>query len=325
MKTYHQLTQEERYTINALRVAKYSQAEIARQLQRHPSTISRELRRNLTTHREQYRPVKAHSYAVARRRRCRRGSHFSAAQRAQVFSLIRRKFSPEQISGILKRFRLLHISTETIYRWLRRDKASGGDLVTHTRIMAKNGRKRYRSQDSRGVLAGKRHISERPPEANLRIAIGHWEGDTVVGSDLRHCMLTLVERVSGFAIVMKLKARTKDEVIRAAKAAIARYERQFKTLSLDNGTEFHDYAKLEQLFNLKCYFATPYHSWERGSNENFNGLLRQYVPKGTCMRHITQRQCDRIAQELNNRPRKRHNFLTPAEVFFRRTSVALVR
>lgn len=249
--------------------------------------------------------------------------HYSEAQRAQVFSLIRRKFSAEQISGILKRFKLLDISTETIYRWLRRDKAGDGELVAHTRIMSKNGRKRYRSKDSRGVLAGKRHISERPQEANLRLAIGHWEGDTVIGKDLRHCLLTLVERVSGFAIVMKLKARTKEEVIRAAKLAIARYERRFKTLSLDNGTEFHDYAKLEQEFNLKCYFATPYHSWERGTNENFNGLLRQYVPKGVCMQDIDQKQCDHIASELNNRPRKRHNFLTPSEVFFGRTSVAL--
>lgn len=323
MKTYHQLTQEERYTINALRVAKCSQAEIARQIGKHPSTVSRELRRNLTTHRKQYRPEKAHSYAVARRRRCRRGSHYSEAQRAQVFSLIRRKFSAEQISGILKRFKLLDVSTETIYRWLRRDKAGDGELVAHTRIMSKNGRKRYRSKDSRGVLAGKRHISERPKEANLRLAIGHWEGDTVIGKDLRHCLLTLVERVSGFAIVMKLKARTKEEVIRAAKLAIARYERRFKTLSLDNGTEFHDYAKLEQEFNLKCYFATPYHSWERGTNENFNGLLRQYVPKGVCMQHLTQQQCDHMANELNTRPRKRHNFLTPSEVFFGRTSVAL--
>ena len=323
MNTYHQLTQEERYTINALRVAKCSQAEIARQIGKHPSTVSRELRRNLTTHREQYRPEKAHSYAVARRRRCRRGSHYSDAQRAQVFSLIRRKFSAEQISGILKRFRLLEISTETIYRWLRRDKAGDAELVAHTRIMSKNGRKRYRSKDSRGFLAGKRHISERPQEANLRLKIGHWEGDTVIGKDLRHCLLTLVERVSGFAIVMKLKARTKEEVIRAAKVAIARYERRFKTLSLDNGTEFHDYAKLEQSFNLKCYFATPYHSWERGTNENFNGLLRQYVPKGVCMQHLTQKQCDHMANELNERPRKRHNFLTPSEVFFGRTSVAL--
>lgn len=323
MKTYHQLTQEERYTINALRVAKCSQAEIARQIGKHPSTISRELRRNLTTHRQQYRPEQAHSYAVARRRRCRRGSHYTDEQRARIFALVRRKFSPEQISGIFKRFRLLDISTETIYRWLRRDKASGGDLVKHTRIMSKFGRKRYRAKDSRGILLGKRHISERPQEANLRLVIGHWEGDTVIGSDLRHCLLTLVERVSGFAIVMKLKARSKDEVIRAAKRAIARYEDKFKTLSLDNGTEFHDYVKLEEHFNLKCYFATPYHSWERGSNENFNGLLRQYVPKGTCMRDLTQKQCDHFASELNNRPRKRHNFLTPAEVFFGSTSVAL--
>lgn len=149
MKTYHQLTQEERYTINALRVAKCSQAEIARQIGKHPSTVSRELRRNLTTHRQQYRPEKAHSYAVARRRRCRRGSHYSASERAQVFSLIRRSSALSKSAASSNASESLISASETIYRWLRRDKASNGELVAHTRIMSKNGRKRYRSKDSR--------------------------------------------------------------------------------------------------------------------------------------------------------------------------------
>jgi IS30 family transposase len=325
MKKYHQLTQEERYIINAMRVGKCSQAEIARCLGRSRSTICRELKRNLTTNRGQYRPEQAHSYATARRRRCRRGPHFSALQMVKVAQMIRKKFSPEQIVGTLKRFGDFRISTETIYRWLRRDKKLGGSLCKHTRIMSKYGRKRYKGQDSRGVLAGKRHISERPAEVELRSTLGHWEGDTVVGSDMRHCTLTLVERASGFGIIKKLKARTKDEVTQAAMLAITEHQHMFQTISLDNGTEFHDYAKLEQRFDIKCYFATPYHSWERGSNENFNGLLRQYLPKGTCMRSLTQQQCDVIANELNDRPRKRHNFLSPAEIYFRRHSVALAR
>jgi len=183
--------------------------------------------------------------------------------------------------------------------------------------MSNQRRKRYRGADSRGVLPGKRHISERPIEVELRRRVGHWEGDTVMGSDARARVLTLVERTTGFAIIKKLKARNKEEVTRAATAAIREHCRRFRTLTLDNGTEFHDYARLEERFPLKIYFATPYHSWERGSNENFNGLLRQYLPKGTCMRSVTQAQCDQISEDLNNRPRKRHGFKTPADRYHR--------
>jgi IS30 family transposase len=317
MTTYHQLTQEERYLITAQRACGHSPAQVARVLGRHRSTVTRELRRNVTNHDGMYRAEKAHSYATARRRRCRRGAHFSAAEMAQVTRLVRRKWSPEQISGVLKKRRALCISHETIYRRIRWDKQAGGNLWRHTRIMSKFGRKRYRSHDSRGVLPGKRPIGDRPHEVEGRRHIGHWEGDTVMGSDLRHCVLTLVERKTGYAIVKKLAARNKDQVTRAATRAIRYHCHRFKTLTLDNGTEFHDYAVLEQRFPVKVYFATPYHSWERGSNENFNGLLRQYLPKGTCMRRVTQAQCDQIADDLNNRPRKRHDFNTPAALYHR--------
>jgi IS30 family transposase len=298
-------------------MAGYTQAQIARLLQRHPSTISRELRRNATRHDGNYRAQKAHSYATARRRRSRRGAQFSAEQMARVTALIRRKWSAEQVSGILARTGEMRISHETIYRRIRWDKQAGGTLWRHTRIMSNQRRKRYRAPDSRGVLPGKRHISERPAEVELRQRVGHWEGDTVMGSDARHCVLTLVERKTGFAIIKKLKARNKDEVTQAALRAIRSHCRKFKTITLDNGTEFHDYAKLEEQFPVKVYFATPYHSWERGCNENFNGLLRQYLPKGSCMRHVTQAQCDHIADDLNNRPRKRLKFKTPADLYHR--------
>ncbi len=313
--TYHQLTQGERYLIAAQRMCGYSPAQMARVLGRHRSTVTRELRRNATHHDGDYRAEKAHSYAVARRRRCRRRARFSAAEMARVARLIRRKWSAEQISGVLKKRGSLCISHETIYRRIRWDKHVGGDLWRHTRIMSKFGRKRYRSHDSRGVLPGKRSIAERPAAVDARRRLGHWEGDTVMGSDLRHCVLTLVERKTGFAIIKKLSARNTDEVTRAATHALRRHCRQFKTLTLDNGTEFHNYAVLEERFPLKVYFATPYHAWERGSNENFNGLLRQYLPKGTCMRNLTQAQCNHIADDLNHRPRKRHGFDTPANLY----------
>jgi len=292
-----------------------SQTQIAHLLGRDRSTISRELRRNRTHHDDKYRAEKAHSYAVARRRRCRRRPQFTLAEMALVARLLRKKWSAEQIAGTLKKRGTLHISHETIYRRIRWDKKIGGDLWRHTRIMSKFGRKRYRSRDSRGVLPGKRSIAERPPEVEQRQEFGHWEGDTVMGKDMRHCVLTLVERKTGYAILKKLTSRSKDEVTRAATRALRQHSRNFRTLTLDNGTEFHDYAILEQRFPVKVYFATPYHSWERGSNENFNGLLRQYLPKGVCMRNVTQAQCAHIADDLNHRPRKRHDFDTPTALY----------
>jgi IS30 family transposase len=315
MSKYHQLTQEERYRIAAHKMAGCSQAEIARLLGRHRSTISRELRRNATMHDGDYRAEKAQSYARNRRRRSRRGSQYSSDEMALVAQLLRRKWSAEQVSGVLALTGALAISHETIYKHIRWDKLAGGTLWKHTRIMSNQRRKRYRGADSRGVLPGKRHISERPIEAESRQRVGHWEGDTVMGSDARHCVLTLVERKTGFAIIKKLSARNKEETTRAASKAIRSHCGRFKTLTLDNGTEFHDYARLEERFPVKVYFATPYHSWERGSNENFNGLLRQYLPKGSCLRSLTQAQCDRIARELNNRPRKRLGFKTPAQLY----------
>lgn len=292
---YCQLTQAERYIIASMRRQKKTVAQIALRLCRHRSTIYREVKRNKTTYNGHYGADKAHSYATARRRRSRRKPQYSQRELARVEGLLRRRWSPRQISGWYRRFRLLKISAQTIYRHIRRDRKKSGDLWKYTRIISKFGRKRYKSVDSRGVLPGKRHISERPRAVERRRQIGHWEVDTVMGADLRHCVLTMVERATG----------------------LAGHHKKMKTLTFDNGTEFHGYKELEEHFKVKCFFATPYHSWERGTNENTNGLIRQYLPKGMCMRHITQKDCDRIAYELNTRPRERYGFRTPAELYAR--------
>jgi IS30 family transposase len=148
-----------------------------------------------------------------------------------------------------------------------------------------------------------------------RKQLGHWEGDTVMGKDRHHCILTLVERKSGLAVIRKMNCRTAAAVTQATLPVIEGRKADFKTITFDNGTEFHDYKALEDNFPLTCYFATPYHSWERGSNENLNGLIRQYLPRGTCMSTVTQAQCDYIAYKLNSRPRKRHGYKTPQEVY----------
>jgi IS30 family transposase len=311
---YHQLTQEERYLIAGGRRLLRSQRELAEELGRAPSTISRELRRNATSHDGAYRGEKAQSYAVARRRRCRRGPQFSEDVLNEVERALRERWSPEQIVGQFRAEGKSVPSHETIYRRLRRDRRTGGTLYRFMRIMSKMGRKRYRSRPTRGVLLGKRHISERAAVVDQRGRIGDWEGDTVMGTGSRHCLLTLVERKSGFTLIRKLEARTMAEATAAASSVIQRMRHRFQTITFDNGTEFHDYERLEQRFGVTCYFATPYHSWERGSNENLNGLVRQYLPRGRCLRRTTQEDCDKIAAALNNRPRKRHGFLTPLDI-----------
>ncbi|WP_319476731.1 IS30 family transposase [Marispirochaeta aestuarii] len=315
MGKYHQLSQEERYTITFLLKRNNSLAEIARQLKRSKSTISRELRRNRSNHDDGYRAEVAHRYATARRKRERRRSHFSDDQWKVVFRHLRRDWSPEQIVDHLKRFHTFTMSHETIYQYLLWDKKHGGLLYKHLRIITKRVRKRYGSRDFRGILPGKRHISTRPAAVETREELGHWEGDTVIGKDRYHCILTLVERKSGFVIIKKLRSRTVKEVTAAAIRSIRTHHKLFKTITFDNGVEFHGYKKIEEVFPVICYFATPYHSWERGSNENANGLIRQYIPKKTSMKNLTQYKCDWIAKRLNTRPRKRLGFKTPEEVF----------
>lgn len=309
---YHQLTQEERYAISGgLRIGRTGR-ELAEELGRSPSTVSREIRRNATVHDGAYRREKAQSYSVAKRRRSRRGSRFSEEALQQVDVAIRNRWSPEQIVATFRAEGKRVPSHETIYRRLRQDKRDGGTLYRYTRIMSKMRRKRYRSPHTRGVLLGKKHISERQPIVDERGRFGDWEGDTVMGKmGSPHCLLTLVERKSGYTIIRKLPARTTVEAIAAIAAAIKTLQNMFHTFTFDNGTEFHGYEHLEHEFGVKCYFATPYHSWERGSNENLNGLVRQYLPKGRCLRSVTQADCDEIANALNNRPRKRLGFKTP--------------
>src|SRR5882672_2730563 len=222
MRTNSQLTREERYLIGAhLRVGT-SLCAIARELDRHPATIGREIERNKTRHDGAYRAEKAHSYARARLRKCRRIPRFRARDYAKVHRLLRQDWSPDQISSVLGQRGELSMSVETIYKHLRRDRAGGGTLYRHLRIMPKFGRKRYGRPNSRGVLAGKRHIDERPEEAEQRKVIGHDAANTVMGSDMRHCVLTLVERATGFAVIRKLSARNMAEATKAIKHFMAR-------------------------------------------------------------------------------------------------------
>lgn len=314
MMKYRQLSQQERYQITALRMEKKSFAEIGRRMGRAGSTISREHRRNRSLWDDMYRASHAQNRANKRRRESRSGTRFSEAQRSEVEHLLRKDWSPEQVSGHLRRADKLRISHETIYQWIWADKKDGGSLWKHLRCARKQRRKRYGAYDSRGKLTGKRMIDERPAEVEGRGSVGHWEIDTVHGAG-KDSVVTLVERKSGYVEIGKISAVTMLETNRSIISLIGRHYHRYKTITSDNGCEFHGYKMIEKITDIPFYFAHPHHSWERGTNENTNGLLRQYLPKGKDLRTLSQLQCDAIAKKLNERPRKRHGYQTPTEIF----------
>jgi IS30 family transposase len=312
---YRQLTSEDRYTISLLRKEGHCAASIARTLGRHRSTITREFARNCCRYDGNYRYSKAQERTNGRRRRSRLGKRHTAEQYEMVDMLLVKKWSPEQISGHLRSTNQFRISHETIYRHVWANQEQGGRLYLHLRGSGKQRRKRYRSRDSRGKLAGKRMIGERPASVEDRRRLGHWEIDTVMGKGDKDCIVTLVERKSGFTLIGKLADRTVSALNLRATQLIRRHASDFKTITADNGTEFHGYRQIEKETGVTFYFATPHHSWERGTNENTNGLIRQYLPKGESMANITQWDCDQIADQLNTRPRKRLAYRTPEESF----------
>ena len=202
----------------------------------------------------------------------------------------------------------------TIYRYVRRDQRQGGGMFRHLRQGGKRRRKRTYGPEKRGKLANKPMIDSRPEAIELRQEVGHWEGDTVMGAaGERNCLLTLVERSTGLAKVVRLQHRTVLAVNRATIGLIQCSGLPFKTITWDNGTEFHGYRQIEEATGVRCFFAYPHHPWERGSNENFNGLLRQYFKKRKSLAGKRQSDCDQVAAKLNSRPRKRYGFQTPIQ------------
>ena len=233
---YRQITLEERYTMAALRRQGWCPARIARELGRHRSTVYREFRRNSSRWDGSYRPSQAQEHTNGRRSRSRRNRRFGIRSWSRVVALLEKDWSPEQISGHMDRTGSLSISHETIYRYVWEDRARGGTLYRHLRQATKKRRKRYRSYDSRGRLAGKRHISERPKDVDQRRAVGHWEIDTVMGAGNNHCVVTLVDRASGYTLIGKLRARNMAEAARRTTALVRRHPGRFRTITVSGQT-----------------------------------------------------------------------------------------
>ena len=317
MRTYHQLTQAQRYQIYALRKTKHTLAKIADMIGVHKSSVSRELKRNQGQ--RGYRPQQAHELAADRRQKA--VPRITGEVWDIVESLLRQEWSPEQISGRLKKEQDIRISHEWIYQHILVDKQAGGDLYKHLRCHRKR-RKRYGSYDRRGKLPNCRSIEERPACVNARKRLGDWEVDTMLGKQQKHAMLTLTERKSRFTLLGKVSRRTAQAVRRRVCKLLLPIQDKVHTLTSDHGKEFADHELIADTLQLKFYFAHPYAAWERGTNENTNGLLRQYFPKKSDFKTISNKKIEQITSKLNFRPRKTLRFKTPFEVFYN-TTVAL--
>ena len=314
MSLYTQLTQGQRYQIYAFLKAGFTQSAIASEINVHKSTICRELQRNRGL--KGYRPKQAHVKATNRRQGASKFVKLTPQIIPLVNSLIRQDFSPEQVSGTLKRNHGLMISHETIYRHLLADKASGGTLYKHLRRSNRKRKKRYGSRNIRGQIPGRVSIDLRPTIVDTKERIGDWEIDTVIGKNHKGALLTIVERKSKYTLIQRLSYKRSRLVADATINLLAPYQDKVFTITSDNGKEFADHQQVSKRLTAKIYFAHPYHSWERGLNENTNGLIRQYFPKNTDFKSITVESVRNVMNRLNNRPRKTLDYATPNEVFF---------
>jgi IS30 family transposase len=313
MRQYTQLTQEQRYQIYAFLKAGFSQSAISIEIGVHKSTVNRELNRNKG--KKGYRPKQAHNMAISRRRQAEKHISFTPEKMALIEHFILKDFSPEQISGFLNRTYDIKISHETIYQYLLTNKAHGGKLYKHLRRSNRKRKKRYGSYNQRGQIIGRISIDDRPAIVDTKKRIGDWEIDTIIGKGHKGAMLTAVDRKSKFTLIKNLTDRKADLVATELVNLLSPYCQKVFTITSDNGKEFARHDIIAKELKSEFYFAHPYHSWERGLNENTNGLIRQYFPKSTSFEIVTDQQVQKVMDRLNNRPRKTLGFATPNEIF----------
>lgn len=316
---YKQLTQEERYMISSRIQVGFNQTKIAIELGVNKSTISRELKRNKGGN--GYRPIQANKFARERRQICRKPTKLTLENKQLIITNLQKNWSPEQISGRLELEYKIKISHETIYKYIYDNKANGGSLYKHLRHQ-KTRRKKYGS-GKRHLIKDKNSIDNRPAIVEKKERIGDWEIDTIVGAKNQGpVLITLVDRFSKYTIIAKAESKHASIVAKKIIRHFAPIKDRILTITSDNGLEFAKHKKIAKKCEADFYFCHPYSSWERGLNENTNGLIRQYLPKKTTFFNVNDRRINRIECYLNSRPRKSLGYKTPKEVFFNQ-SVAL--
>lgn len=317
---YKQLDFQKRCQIYGLWRAGHNQTEITNEIGVHKSTISRELKRNIVFVRTalgswQYKPHYAQTYAEKRHKD--KNKRIKLTQEVETFvrDKLQQDWSPDQISGYAKRHQLFSISHEWIYRYILKDKEKGGKLYLHLRHQHKKYRKRYGSPARTGPIKNRVFIDERPKIIDEKNRIGDWEIDTIIGKHRQQAIITIVERFSKKTLCKKTPSRKAEITREAAISVLKPFASKVFTVTGDNGVEFADHETISKVLNTQFYFAHPYASWERGLNENTNGLIRQYLQKGCDFSGVTDEALLAITDKLNNRPRKYLNYATPNEVF----------
>ena len=309
---YTHLTRDERYQIAILRKAGHKQTDIARLMNRHPSTICRELRRNRGQ--RGYRPKQAQALSEARIRACSNGPRIPDETWAVVDVWLGELWSPEQIAGRLDERGLPSVSHEAIYRRIYADKRNGGTLHRALRCQ-KARRKRYGGRERRGTIPNQVSIEQRPAMVGTRERFGDWEADLVIGAGHHQALVTINERKSRYALIGHVPKKTAQAVSEVMVSLLMPYAACVHTLTTDNGKEFAQHERIASELGANFFFAHPYASWERGANENMNGLIRQFFPKGMSFDSITTEDITFAVDKLNHRPRKCLGFRTPHEVF----------
>ena len=310
-KRYTQLTQEERYQIYAYKKAGFSNAIVAQELDRHVSTIKRELSRNKGL--RGYRPQQAHCLAQNRHQNKPKSIKMTRPMIARITNDLSQQWSPEQIQGRLLDDGLDAVCPSSIYNFIRKDKVNGGSL--HKNLRHKKYKQRTGSPDARGQICNRISIDERPAIVDKKVRLGDWEADTVIGKGHKGVLVTLSERVSKLNLIAHVPTKHAEGVTEAIIAMLKPYKKELRTITFDNGKEFAYHEKIAEALNVDTYFAHPYQSWERGLNENHNGLIRQYLPKDQPLDKVTKKQVVDIQTRLNQRPRKLLGFKTPEEVY----------
>ena len=310
--SYTHLTQDERYQIHILKQANHSQTDIADLMKRDKSTISRELKRNCGQ--RGYRPKQSHELSLARMRAKDNGRRISAETGVFTDAKLRLCWSPEQISGFLKANDMPTVSHESIYKRIYADKRAGGALHVNLRCQ-KLRKKRYGSRERRGSIPNQVSIEQRPAIVDTRLRFGDWEGDLVIGAGQQQALVTLNERKSRYTLIGKVQRKTAQAVSDAIVSLLTPFSHWVHTLTTDNGKEFAQHERIAGSIDADFFFAHPYSSWERGANENMNGLIRQFFPKKMYFEKITESDIMSATDNLNHRPRKCLGFKTPHEVF----------
>jgi len=315
---YHHLTCEERHTISTLHRKGNSPTIIASVLERNPSTIRRELKRN-ATHSGGYQYQLANRLAKDRLKisSCRAPRCDQASWDFVIHKLTTQQWSPDQIAGELEPLGLSKISHETIYRRIYDDKAAGGKLHTHLRHKVNSYRNRSLTQDKRGQIKNATSIEKRPAIVEERSRLGDLEMDLIIGKPSKSALVTMVDRKSRYTIIAKVPNKTAHAVSMKIMEKLLPHRIKLHTLTFDNGKEFASHAIIDEILGCTSYFAHPYCSWERGLNENTNGLIRQYFPKGTDFDQISDDQIAEVERKLNTRPRKCLDRKTPSYIFLK--------